>query len=577
MNESQKKEIIIKAITVSAGTVIGSSYIYKKNEVLITPKKIDERETALHFSFFNNARKELIKRWSALQEKETNRSTKNIIDAQIEMLRDPELIKRIETLIKDERYNAQYAVQQTFEDYIDFFSKTGSPVIADRIVDIGDLQDRLIIEIGEKKLPEIEITGNIVVAKELSAREVIALSHKKVKGIILERGGETAHSAIIARSLNIPMVIGAKNATEIINNDETVCLAGSSGNVYINPKQTTRTRIERLANAKALSEKEKENLCRIPFETADGCPFTLRANIEFPVEIEKMEQCRPKGVGLLRTEAIYLNRSKFGDREEQQKFYEKVLLKADNQPVTIRLFDVGGDKFQGEKISENNPFLGWRGIRMLLDERQLLREQLLAIMATAAHHPGRVKLLLPMVTMIEEIEQMKEEIEHCRQILAREGQTDISLPLGIMAETPNVALQSVRFAKKVDFFSIGTNDLIQYLLAVDRGNERVSYLYRQIHPVMWQVIAMIIENAHRQNIEVEVCGELASYPVAAACLTGLGIDGLSMNPAAVLPVKKLLTNRTMDELEALADQTRQCETVNEVETLFDNWKIKIND
>lgn len=574
MKEGPPTETMIKAIPVSAGTATGCAFIYTKTETRTTLKQIDKTKIALHVSFFDKARNELIGRWNTLKKNESSRSTQDIINAQIAILHDPELINRIESLIKNERYSAQYAVRQTFEEYIDVFSKTGSPVIADRVVDISDLRDRLIIEIEEKKLPDIEVEGDIIVAEELSAREVIALSHKKVKGIILERGGETAHSAIIARSLNIPMVVGAENATKTIKDGTNVGLDGNNGNVYVNITKITRQRIKRLGGSKKLSTEEKEKLCRLPYKTADGHSFTLRANIEFPEELAKMKQCRPLGIGLLRTEAVYLNRSTFGDRNEQQKFYEKVLAKAADKPVTIRLFDIGGDKFQQKKITENNPFLGWRGIRMLLDERHLLREQLTAILAAAIHHPGKVKLLLPMVTMISEIEEVKKEIEYCKNILINEGKIPVRLPVGIMVETPNVAIQSARFAREVDFFSIGTNDLIQYLLAVDRGNERVSGLYNQAHPVMWQMISTILHNAHQQKIEVEVCGELASYPVPAACLLGLGIDGLSMNPAAILPAKKLLMSRTMNEMKVLANQTLQCETVNEIETLFDNWKNK---
>lgn len=572
MNENSKNETTVKATPVSPGFIIGQAAIYAKAETVTSSKQIDEKEIPLQITLLDKACEELISRWSTLSKKEDDHSTQNIIDAQVEILRDPELLKQIKTLIKDEYFNAQHAVQQTFEEYIDIFSKTGSPVISDRVVDISDLRDRLIIEIGENKLPEIELSGNILVAQELSAREVITLSHKKVKGIVLERGGETSHAAIIARSLNIPMVVGAENAAETIRNGDTVAIEGKTGNVYINPSLSTRLRIRRLKNSKKLGKREEKKICGLPFNTADGHPFTLRANIEFVEELEKMQRCQPQGVGLLRTEAIYLNHSTFGNRKEQQKFYDQVLQKADNKPVTIRLFDIGGDKFQRKKISENNPFLGWRGIRMLLDERHLLHEQLLAIMATAAHHPGKVKLLLPMVTTIEEIEEVKKEIKHCRDVLITEGLSAIDMPVGIMVETPNVALRSSYFAKKVDFFSVGTNDLIQYLLAVDRGNERVSKLYRQIHPVMWQVIALVIQNAHQHNVEVEVCGELASYPAAAACLTGMGIDGLSMNPTALLPVKKLLTSRTLRDMKILSTRVQECETVDEIETLFDNWK-----
>ncbi len=572
-SETKSKEVFLEGIAASPGVVTGLAYIHNKEEIEFSSKKIEKDEIPAHLEYFDEAQKKFIEQWRELQKKQTDSETKKILDAQIEIIRDPELSKRVKTLIKKKRYNVRRAIQEAFEEYIDFFAKSASPVIADRLVDLTDIRDRLIEAAGGENLPSIEKEGDIVVAGELSPRQIIALSHQNIKGIVTERGGSSSHAAIIARSVGIPAVSGAAGATEVINDNANVFVNGNQGIVCVNPSPDTYRKIEKLTTERVLGEKETEKLCRHSSVTKDGHSFTLRANIEFSEELIYFQRCKAEGVGLLRTEALYLNRNEFGGRKDQQAFYEDILGKTSNHPVTIRLFDVGGDKFQTENITESNPFLGWRGIRMLLDERDLLREQLMAILATAGNHPGRVKLLLPMVTMTSEIEEVKKEIERCQKLLIDEDQpVDRNLPLGIMVETPNVALQAKYFAKEVDFFSIGTNDLIQYLLAVDRGNARISKLYNQLHPVMWQMIDKTIKAAHQQKISVEVCGELASYPAAAACLVGMNIDGLSMNPAAILPVKKLLINRNFEEMKALASETLQCNTFDEVELLFEKWK-----
>ncbi len=575
MNEGKSdvpKEILIEGIPASPGAVVGFAYIHSKEKAPSKPAKIEKTQVSSHLESFDSAREKLITQWEALQNIQSDESLRNVLSAQIEIIRDPELAKRIKGLIKNEHFGVQKAVKKAFEEYIDIFTKSGSTVLGERVIDVTDIRDQLLEAVGGNKPTKIEKKGDIVVAQELSPREVIALSHQNIKGIIMERGGSTSHAAIIARSVGIPAVTGARKATELISDNVKVCLNGQSGIVYINPEEYTCSQIQKLSEGR-FTNKEVEKIKQQSCITADGHKFTLRANIEFTEELSLMQRYNAEGIGLLRTEAIYLNRAQFGSRENQQLFYEDILQKTEKQPVTIRLFDVGGDKFLSEKITENNPFLGWRGIRMLLDERELLREQLTAILAAAGNHPGKVKLLLPMVTMISEIDEVKKEVERCKKILADEGSyMDNNMPLGIMVETPNVAIQSQHFAKEVDFFSIGTNDLIQYLLAVDRGNPRISKLYNQVHPVMWQMIDQTIKAARGQGIEVEVCGELASYPAAGACLLGLGINGLSMSPAAILQVKKLLVSRTFKDMKALAEKALKCTTLDETEALFKSWK-----
>lgn len=572
---NNSKEIFIEGIPASPGSVIGSAYIHSHDNTVPSSEGIDESEVSDHLEDFDRGHQKLIEKWKKLSKNQNNQTTRDILAAQIEIIRDPELIKRVKTLIKENQRSVQQAITEAFDEYIDLFSKSGSPVVTDRLIDLTDIRDRLIETAEHRTAPEIKTKGDIAVAQELSPREIIELSNRGIKGVIMERGGRTSHAAIIARSVGIPAVTGASNATNVIADQTRICLNGEHGFIYVNPTQTTCEQAKRTASDRQLSKKEKQKLCAHPSQTADGHAFTLRANVEFAEELAHIKRCRAEGIGLLRTEAIYLNHDQFGSREKQQLFYEEVLEETVPHPVTIRLFDVGGDKFINNEISENNPFLGWRGIRMLLDERDLLRKQLTAILAAGGQHPGRVKLLLPMVTMIDEINEVKNELKQCRQKLREKDEpVEQNMPLGIMVETPNVAIQAESFAKEVDFLNVGTNDLTQYLLAVDRGNARISTLYNQLHPVMWQMLHQVIGAAHQHQIKAEICGELASYPVAAACLAGMDIDGLSMNPSDILNVKGLLIKREYGEMKQLAAQALRCDTLNEIEHLFKNWKTK---
>ncbi len=572
---SESEEIFLQGIPTSPGIAIGLAYIFTPKRPKISVNRIEEHIVNDQLTLWQQTRNKLDEEWSQLKGRQTDEKSKNILATHIEIIRDPELSERIKKLIEDKRYAISQAITTAFDEFIDLFTKTGSPVITNRRVDLSDIRDRLIELVDNDNKWNHEKSGEIVVAENISPREIIQLSHQGIKGIVMEQGGSSSHAAIIARSIGIPAVVGAKGATQYIQNDTSICLDGKRGVVIVNPKSATLNRFKKMVRGQTMNLDEKKNICKKLSKTQDGHSFTLRANIEFPEELTHFDQCKAEGIGLLRTESIYLNRDQFGSRQNQQVFYDSILDNTGNEPVTIRLFDVGGDKFQNRNISESNPFLGWRGIRMLLDERELLREQLTAILAAAGKHPGRVKLLLPMVTMLSEIDEVKKEIKSCQRQLIEEGYSvDRDIPLGIMVEIPNVAIQAAHFAKKVDFFSIGTNDLIQYLLAVDRGNVRLSHLYNQNHPAMWQIINKTVNAAHEHKIKVEVCGELASYPVSAACLLGYGVDGLSMTPTSIPHVKQLLTARSFNEMKNLAQRVKLCITPKDVETLFKNWKNK---
>ncbi len=574
MNNSGE-EIIINGIPASPGTVVGKAYLQKKSAPAVESVRIEEAVISDHLNHFDNACQMLREQWNKLHEEAQNDETKAIIEAQIEIIADPELSAQVKAYIKNDRFGARRSIKKVFSGYMELLAESGNERMEGRMVDLADIRDRLMEAADPQKKEDATKEGDILVSREITPREVIQLSHQKVKGFVMEQGGHTSHAAIIARSMGIPAVVGAKGTTRHINEDTMVCLNGEQGLVILNPSSERCEQAQALNEGKNDSLEEKIAICSRPSRTKDDRPFIIRANIEFPEELRHVDQFGAQGIGLLRTESIYLDQKEFGSAKNQIPLYEEIAQKTGDHPLTIRLFDVGGDKFQESEVTENNPFLGWRGIRMLLDKRKLLREQLKAILTVAHNHPGRVKILLPMVSTVEEVKEVKKEIEACRQQLNGQENTDQTVPVGMMIEIPSAAIHAPKFAEEVDFFSVGTNDLTQYLLAVDRGNALISSLYDQQHPAIWKVIKHVVRSAEKQNIEVEVCGELASYPVAAACLLGMGVSTLSMSPVSIPPVKKVLLRNSFKDMEALSEQVLLCESPEEVKNLFADWKVNL--
>src|SRR6056297_1817848 len=383
---------------------------------------------------------------------------------------------------------------------------------------------------------------------------MIELSRNSIAGLVMQKGGLTSHAVILAQSLDIPCVIGVEWKAKRFKNKEEVIVDGDLGSVVVRPSEDERNvYVERKKKQKKKAEKILQ-IAKQPSETACGKKFKLQANVEFLEELPKVKTHGADGVGLLRTETILFQKTGF-DVNAQLDFYRKVVEASGQSDVTIRLFDAGGDKLLDDMDTESNPFLGWRGIRMLLDETELLGNQLEAIYRLSGEYKDRIKLLVPMVSCVSEIHRLKKRIMDVKDKLTEEGvKFDRNLPIGVMIEVPSVALMADRVAKEVDFFSIGTNDLTQYTLAVDRGNEKISSLYQPYHPAIWKLIKMTLDGAKKSNIPVTVCGEMASKPKAAACLFGLGIENLSMTTRALPLVKSMLCSQKMNDMRIFSDQ-----------------------
>lgn len=569
---NKKEEMELKGVSASPGYALSWAKLYQTKEFDIKSSMIKKKEVLDHINEFKRARDETEEELRALKRETRDTEASDIISAQIQMVKDPELATRIEHLIKEELYSVDYAIQKAFESYIKLMENSASSSARDRSIDLEDTRNRL-LQIVKEHTDSFSVEEDaIIVANNLSPRELIRLTKHNISGIVMSCGGATSHAAIIARSLGIPAIVGAKDAEENISDGDAIAMDGTTGRFVVGPSDDTISRFKKRMQQARKKEQKLLEIVERDSLTKDGHAFTLRANVEFAEELGRVNEVKAEGIGLLRSESIYLEKNNFEDVRQQEAFYSTILKETGTQPVIIRLFDAGGDKIFEGKQKEQNPFLGWRGIRMLLDKRNLLRDQLHAILAAAGKHPGRVRILVPMVTLLDEISELKKEIEEVQNKMQKEGEPiDREVPLGIMVEVPSVALQIEAYLDTVDFLSIGTNDLTQYILAVDRGNELIADMYDQRHPAVWGLIQGIAEAGEIAGKPVTVCGELASDPLSAACLLGMGINDLSMSPAQLPQVKKLLVDNELSRMQRLAAEVTACRSAKEVHTLFENW------
>lgn len=572
-NQSDSSELYISGAPACPGIVIGNTSLYQRVRPDVSDAQISDDEAEEHINRFYEALDIAEEELQLLLENTELEDTTTLIQTQIAILKDPELHERVEQEISANNKPVDSAVESIFRSYLQIIQQNHGGTFQNKSVDISDIRDRL-LQILHNKRDDVK-EGTILIAQELSPREIISFSNRDIKGLITDRGGTTSHAAIIARSMNIPTVVGTKNATEVINSDVKVVLDGRNGEVVVYPKEETCEKYKSLMEQQSQRQADFKSICKKPSKTSDGKSFSLQANVEFAEELSIANEYQAEGVGLLRTESIYLSRKDFQNIDRQVGFYTSILELTAPYSVTIRLFDVGGDKFFGDEDKEQNPFLGWRGIRMLLEQKELLKNQLRAIYKTSANFMGRIRILVPMVSAMEEVNRLKGIIDEVQQELISEGITiDQQIPLGLMVEVPSVAVKADLFASNTDFLSIGTNDLTQYTLAVDRGNERISTLYDQRHPAIWQLIKEVADAGKNNDVPVSVCGELASDPIAACCLMGLGIETLSMNSVVLPSVKQMLRAYSYPEMQQLSEKVLQAATVSDIDNLFSNWEKK---
>ena len=571
--KTENQSIDLQGKAVSSGIGIGSATILSSKSITVRPDKIDPNKIDVHLQKLKDSRELLLSEYKVLKEESRLQNAKDILEAQIQTLKDPEVNKRIQLKIESERHSVGYSIFSTLNDYIQLLETSGVKWATERAVDIVAIRDEWVDVVSENRREVTMEKGDVIFAEEIPPALMVKISRIKVAAIVMEKGGDTSHAVILSQSLGIPCVINTHWNRYQVEKGMLVIVDALEGHIIINPgdqllvqyKEKKKRELSRVK--KSLKWAKKENI------TKCGSTFSLRANVEFLEELPKISLYGANGIGLLRTETILFETTKF-DVKEQVEFYSKVLQATKKESVTIRLFDAGGDKLINDKSSEANPFLGWRGVRMLLDEPQLLEKQLEAIYRVSGKYMGRLKILIPMVSRLEEIVALKKIAKKVRTELDTGNVTfDAAIPIGIMVEVPSIVMMANKIAAHVDFFSIGTNDLTQYTLAVDRGNEKISNLFDSYHPAIWKMIKMTKEAADMHQIPISVCGEMASKPEAAACLLGMGINDLSMNSSAIPYVKAVICSHTLKELKELSHRVLKEDELEGIHKLFSKWKF----
>lgn len=487
-----------------------------------------------------------------------------IFDVHRMMLEDPALIEKIETHIRHGDA-ADTALKKVTEGYVETLERAGGEHLRDRVTDIRDIGQRVLrhlLGLEEKNGPKGE--NLILVADDLSLSDLCRVDHSQLKGVVLANGGATSHTSILAKSFEIPTVVGVEHAA-FIQQGDAVIVDGNAGVAYVNPGAEVVREYSRFDREYRAFNRTLEEIHDLPAETQDGVRIALGANVGLLSDVDFAQRHGAEGVGLYRTEVPFLTYSDFPDEEAQLALYQRVLTGMAGKPVTIRTLDLGPDKYPPymKLPQEDNPFLGWRSIRISLEMADLFKVQLRAILRAGVHGP--VRILFPMISSVEELLQVKNLLAQAKDELQQEGKAfDPWMPVGMMVEVPAAVWLAGRLAQEVDFFSIGTNDLIQYLLAVDRNNRKVAALYEPLHPAVLNAIATTVQAAQRAGKRVSMCGEMASDPLCTLVLLGLGLDELSMEPFFVPVIKRLIRSLSYTDAQSLTEEVVQLGTAREV-------------
>ncbi|WP_044749418.1 phosphoenolpyruvate--protein phosphotransferase [Bacillus alveayuensis] len=490
-----------------------------------------------------------------------------IFEAHLLVLSDPELLNPVKEKIANESINAEYAMRETADMFITMFESMDNEYMSERAADIRDVTKRVIGHLLGVEIPNPSLVSEevIIVAYDLTPSDTAQLNRQFVKAFTTDIGGRTSHSAIMARSMEIPAVVGTKEATSQIKNGDFVIVDGLDGKVFVNPSNEI---IEQYKAKKEEYEKQKAEWAKLVNEetiSKDGHHVELAANIGTPEDVKGVLENGGEGIGLYRTEFLYMGRDQLPTEDEQFEAYKTVLEKMNGKPVVVRTLDIGGDKELPylDLPKEMNPFLGFRAIRLCLEMKEMFRTQLRALLRASKY--GNLKIMFPMIATLDEFRQAKAILLEEKEKLMTEGiQVSDEIEIGMMVEIPSTAVLADQFAKEVDFFSIGTNDLIQYTMAADRMNERISYLYQPYNPAILRLISFVIEAAHKEGKWVGMCGEMAGDPIAIPILLGLGLDEFSMSATSILPARSQIKNLSKKEAESFKEKILAMRTAEEV-------------
>ncbi|HAY33813.1 MAG TPA: phosphoenolpyruvate--protein phosphotransferase [Ignavibacteria bacterium] len=560
------KDITFKGVPVSPGISVGEVYLYVRNNFEINSRDLIPEDIEKEISDFKRSieisAKELSKIRNYSYEK-IGEVNSLIFDAQLEFLQDKFFLSQIIHRIQNEKRTADFIFNDEITKLEHALLASRDSYLKERFEDIKDIKNRVIRNMKREKLVSKIEENQIIISHELTPADTILFSKRKVLGYATDKGGNTSHAAIISRALRIPAVVGMKDITKSLKTGDNIIIDGSAGIIIKNPSEKTLEAYrEKIVLLKEYEDKLKE-IIDLPCTTTDNKEIELTANIDFDEEIDFIVNTGHCGIGLYRTEHLFLEEGGFPSEEKQNAEYKHISDVVYPKNVTIRTYDIGGDKLLPRSEKEDNPFLGWRGIRICLDREDIFREQLCAVYKSSINK--NIRILFPMITSVTEVRRIKEIIKEVKGELEKDGiEFDKNLKTGIMIEVPSAAILADELAAEVDFFSIGTNDLIQYLLAVDRGNDLVSNLYQEFHPAVIRTIRQITDAAHKNNIQISVCGEMASNPHAVMIFIGLGVDELSVSPSRYPEIKQIIRSISYKEAAGVCEEILKLSSETEI-------------
>ncbi|MDR2580926.1 MAG: phosphoenolpyruvate--protein phosphotransferase [Fibromonadaceae bacterium] len=556
--QEKKTRRVFTGHAASPGYIIAKAKLIVRQNITVSPQRISRDNTANQIDFFRRAILQVKRDISNLRDitlQMAGKEEANIFDSHLMILQDPSLIEGVIALIRNEQWNAGYAFHLHMLMLIEKFENSKG-ILKERAQDLKDIHNKMLFRLSNNNA-DIELQEKIeessaLVSFSIGPNMLMRFDRKKVLGLAIDSGGVTSHVSILARSMQMPAVMGLVNLSESINDGDLLIIDGTNGIVIVNPDKSDISKYKKQIEVFQNQKLQLFTMRDLEPITMDGKYIKLNANIERYEEASEIKTFGASGIGLYRSEFLYFGRSTLPARNEQAEAYRKVVHQLYPMPVTIRTLDAGSDKMidSVSAESENNPFMGWRSIRLCLDRRDIFTEQLKALVE--AGEKGNLKIMFPMISSVEELERAKEIFNKCCDELGAEGFSIPHIEIGATIETPAAVMIIEDLAKRVDFFSIGTNDLIQFTLAVDRSNRRVASIYEPHHPAVLKSIKLVIDAGHRENIPVSVCGEMAADPLSTLLLVGLGVDELSMAAWSIMECKKVIRSINYDEARAIS-------------------------
>ncbi|QQO10539.1 phosphoenolpyruvate--protein phosphotransferase [Breznakiella homolactica] len=568
----------LSGISASSGIVMGKAFLYLEGEFPDIPRYSIQKSDTDHewkrlLSAIDAAKAE-IQELLDTSSHEMTKEQAQIFQAQLMMLEDEEFHGQMKERLETSLENIEWVVWDISHELTQKLIASADAYLRERAVDISDVASRILFKLlSIKRFSLADLKEDVIlVVHDLLPSDALAMNKERVKGIVMDMGGRTSHTAILARAFEIPAVLGLSRVTKLINDGDTVIVDGNAGRVTIKPDKKALSRFKRVAAQINRISDELHAIRDLPAETLDGYRVCLKANIELPEEADHVLKYGAEGIGLYRSEFLFLTPGYPAEEETQYQAYRRVLEAMGDRPVTIRTLDLGGDKLLPnlQSYDEKNPLLGWRAIRFCLSLPELFKTQLKTLLRCSTE--GNLKIMFPMISGIEELVNAITVVEEAKAECLEKGfPFNENIEIGIMIEIPSAAMTADILAKKSDFFSIGTNDLVQYSIAVDRGNEKVNYLAQPFHPGVLRFIKRTIDAAHENGIKAAMCGELAGDPMATAVLLGLGLDEFSMTASSIPLVKKIIRGSTIESCRILAEKIMECSSYQHVTFLVEAW------